>query len=439
MKNTTLLRAGALAATVALLFTGCSGAASESVNSDWSIPNEDPTASISFVGINDPEKQGINDIIAAFEKEHPTIDVTYEYVPFDDLNTVLDSRITNKQGNPDLFYVDQPRVAALAARGYVEDLTKQFSEYNDLFFDAGIEAGSVNGKLYAIPMGSSTTVLFYNKKLLAQAGIEAPAPTERLSWEALKTDAEKAKQAGAEYGLIFQQPNRYYQLQSLAEAKGGGSGLTGDDNLTPALNNDGWIESMEFYQSLFADGATPRDLNAEQSDAAFAAGKAAYTVATTDLVGLLQDSDVDWGASVQPTFEGAEAYTGTGGFAVGMNPFGKNKEATSIFLRWMLVTGENGDTGYAVNRPGGVLPAHKQALEFYLSQSEFTSAEGSQVAEVIQAQTFTALPRPATVGFIEFEEITGRMFSDIANGTDVATAIATAERELDTAWAKYKK
>lgn len=443
MKKNAFLRAGAVLAAGALLFSGCSGSAETPADTPgdsggWTIPDEDPTATISFVGINDPVKQNINDIIAAFEAEHPTIKVEYEYVPFDDLNTVLDSRITNKQGEPDLFYVDQPRVASLAARGYVEDLTEQFTPYADLFFESGIEAGTYQDRLYAIPMGNSTTVLFYNKDLLEQAGLPIPAPDERVSWEQIKVDAKKAQDAGAQYGLIFQQPNRYYQLQSMPYALGGGTGITGDDNLTPALANDGWVEAMTFYQSLFADGVTPRDLTSEQTDAAFAAGQAAYTVATTDLIGVLQDSDIEWGASLQPTFEGKDAFTGTGGFSVGMNPFGKNKEATGVFLRWLLVNGEDGVTGYAKNRPGGVLPAHRKALEFYLTQDEFTSPEGSQVAEVIQLQTDTALPRPATVGFIEFEEVTGRMFSDISNGTDPRTALETAEGELETVWSKYR-
>jgi ABC-type glycerol-3-phosphate transport system substrate-binding protein len=440
MNKKTTLSGVVLLASAAVVLSGCSaGGATSAGGSAWSIPEEDPTATISFVGINDPVKQKINDIIAAFEDEHPTINVEYEYVPFDDLNTVLDSRITNKQGDPDLFYVDQPRVAALSARGYLEDLTAQFSPFNDLFYESGIEAGSYQDKLYTIPMGNSTTVLFYNKDLLDAAGVAAPAPDERLTWEQLKADAQKTMAAGAEYGLLFQQPDRYYQLQSLAASLGGGNGVTGDDNLTPALDNPEWAEAMSFYQGLFVDGVVPRGVTSEQTDAAFAAGKSAYEVATTDLVGVLQDSDVNWGASLQPAFDGGDAFTGTGGFSVGMNPFSKNKEAAAVFLKWLLVDGEDGATGYAKNRPGGVLPSNKGALDFYLTQPEFTSEQGAQVAEVIKGQTATALPRPSSVGFIEFEEITGRMFSDISNGTDPATALKAAEKELATAWAKYTK
>lgn len=439
MKNAARLKLSVIATAAALALAGCAATAGQTGAGHWSIPTTDPKATIKFVGINDPVKQKINDIISAFEAEHPSIKVEYEYVPFDDLNTVLDSRITTKSGDPDLFYVDQPRVAALAQRGYLEDLTSNFSGFKDLFYKSGLDAGSYQNKLYALPMGNSTTVLFYNKDLLAKAGIAAPKPGERITWEQLKANGLKAQQAGAEYGLLFQQPNRYYQLQSMPAAYGGGTGLTGPDNLTPALVNSGWEKAMTFYQGLYTDKVVPKGVTSEQTDAAFAAGKAAYEVATTDLVGVLADSKVNWGASLQPTFEGTKPYTGTGGFSVGMNPFGKNKEAAAVFLKWLLVDGEDGVTGYAKNRPGGVLPAHRKALDFYLSQPEFTSESGSQVATVIKAQTDTALPRPATVGFIEFEEVTGRMFSDISNGTEPKTALTTAEKELTTVWAKYKK
>lgn len=440
MKRKPLTTGITIAAASLLALTGCaSGAPGAASDSSWSIPSEDPTATISFVGVTDPAN-GMNDIVAAFEEEHPTITVEYEYVPFGDLNTVLDSRISNKQGSPDLFYVDQPRIAALAERGYLEDLTEQFGGYSDLFFDSAVEADTYKDRLYAVAMASSTPVLFYNKDILDAAGITPPAVDEQTTWETLKENGAKAQASGAaKHGFLFQQPRRYYQLQTMPVSLGGGNGVEGEENLTPALVNDEWLEAMEFYQSLFSEGIVPKDISDDQSDIEFTSGKAAYSIATTDMVGRLADSTFNWGASLQPTFEGTEPVTGTGGFSVGMNPFSKNKEAASIFLKWMLVDGVDGDTGYSTYRPGGVLPSSKQALEVYLNQPAFTDEQGSQVAEVIKLQTDSAVPRPTSVGFIEFEEITGRMLSDISNGTDPKTALEAAEAELTSVWTKYTK
>ena len=96
-----------------MLLTGCGGGTksgdtpSGGTSQTWSIPKTDPTASLNVVGILDPVTDGINNVVAAFEKEHPSIKIKYQYVPFDNLNSILDSRITAKTGDPDLFWVDQ--------------------------------------------------------------------------------------------------------------------------------------------------------------------------------------------------------------------------------------------------------------------------------------------------------------------------------------------
>ncbi|HYH32530.1 MAG TPA: sugar ABC transporter substrate-binding protein [Pseudonocardia sp.] len=428
----------AVAATVLTLATACGGSdAPAAGSSDWSLPAQDPTATITVVGIVDPVEEGMNDVIAAFEQEHPTITVDYQFVPFDDLNTVLDSRIPNKNGDPDVFWADMPRIPATAERGYAEDLTDVFGEFTDSFDPAPVEAVTWEDSIWALPIANSSQLLYYNADLLAQAGI-APPPADtanRITWEQLGEDAKAAVDAGAQYGMLFGQFDRYYQLQPLPMSLGGSAGATGERNLTPDITSPEWIRAFDWYGSIFAGGASPRGVPPEQTDPLFLSGAAAYTVQGPWLLPSLVDSGINWGVAPHPVFAGGEAVTPTGSWSLAMNPFSDAKEAAAIFMKWMAI---DGGSGYTTHAPEPELPAHVDK-EAYFAREVFQTPQGQQAAQILAYETAnTAVNRVETVGYIEFEEILGRAFADIRNGTPAEEALRTAATELETAWAQYR-
>jgi multiple sugar transport system substrate-binding protein len=105
-------------------------------------------------------------------------------------------------------------------------------------------------------------------------------------------------------------------------------------------------------------------------------------------------------------------------------------------MKWMSI---DGGGGYAVNLPAPELPVSAEGKKLYFERDIFSSPSGKDAAAIIDYETQnTAVPRVQTVGYVEFEEIIGRAYSDIANGTDPQTALDSASKELDTAWSKYR-
>jgi len=442
MKPSRGLRLTAACAAIALAVTACGGSGDQNnaAAGSWSIPQQDPTATISVVAPYDPKSTGMGDVLAGFAKEHPTIKVNYQYVPFETMNSVLDSRITSKTGDPDVYWADQPRVPSLAKRGYLEDLTKQFGGLTSGLQEATVKSSSFEGKLWSVPVRNSIQILFYNKDLLAKAGVRPPSsdPSQRITWQQLKADAQTVqRKGGAQYGLLFGQPDRYYQLEPLPVSAGGGVGATGEGNLEPAVNTDGWVKAMTYYRSLFADKVTPRGIGDGQTQSTFLAGKTAYIVDGDWMVADLAKSKLNWGAALNPVWEGGKPATPTGSWSVGMNPFSKNKEAAAIFLKWLAIDGGVG--GYAKYWTAQ-MPANTAALKAYVAGKAFTGSEGGkQAAEVVDYESKnTAVGRVSTAGYLEFEDIINRAFSDIANGADPKTALDSAQNQLTTAWQQYK-
>lgn len=440
-RRTRAWRVLAAGTAVALTLASCSsGSGGEGgaapAEGSWSLPAQDPTASINVLSILTTKQ--MQPVIDAFEKAHPTIDVNWQTVPFDSLASTVDARVSNKGGDPDVYWADQPRISALAARGEVEDLTAVFAQYKDSFTPTAYDAGLFQDKLWALPIANSTQLLYYNKKLLDDAGIPHPSadPAQRLTWEDLTADAKKAQDAGADYGFTFGQVDRYYQLEPLPVSKGGSPGATGEGNLTPDITSQPWVDAFSWYGQLFADGISPRGVSPEVSDANFIAGKSAYMVQGPWLLPQLTGTDVDWGVAPHPQFAGGKAATPTGSWSLGMNPFSKNKEAAAVFMKWMAV---DEGSGYIKYFAAPELAANVEGKKVYLEKEVFSSPEGQKAAKIIDFETAnTAVNRLSTVGYIEFEEILNRAFADIRNGSDAKAALESASTELETAWSKYR-
>lgn len=423
----------------ALALAGCAGGGSTGPDPLVSIPDEDPTATVKVLTVFDLEADGLQSVIDEFESAHPTITIDWQTVPFDALNSTIDANVGNKQGDPDIYWADQPRVTALAARGAAEDLSSAFSEFEDAFVPSAWESGVYGDGLYSLPVANSTQLLYYNKTLLDAAGVTPPSASvdERITWEQLAEDAKRAVDAGAENGLLFGQFDRYYQLEALPVSKGGSVGATGDDNLTPDFTSDEWVEALEFYGALFEDGASPRAMTPDQVDSTFVGGQAAFAVEGQWLLPQLGGATFEWGVAAHPAFEGGEAATGTGSWSVAMNPFSKEKEAAAIFMKWLAIDDGGGIIAY---RSHPDLPATVAGKDVYFGQELFETPQGRDAAAIIDYETSnTAVNRVSTVGYIEFETILNQAFSDIRNGADARTALDKASDDLTTAWAKYTK
>jgi ABC-type glycerol-3-phosphate transport system substrate-binding protein len=445
---TKMTKALAAAAAGALLLTGCSsgggggdggsGSGTSGSGSSWSLPSTDPTATIKVVSILDLKTAHMQSVIDAFEKAHPTIKIDYQSVPFDNLNSTLDARIANKGGDPDVYWADQPRISALAARGEAEDLTKAFSSFKSTFDPSAYNSGIYQNKLWALPIANSTQLLYYNKDLLKKAGLSDPSAdtSQRMTWEQLTTDATKAKAAGAQYGFLFGQFDRYYQLEVLPVQLGGSVGASGKDNLTPDFTSDQWVKAFTWYGSLFSSGVAPKGMKPEETDPAFVAGRAAYMVEGPWLIPQLGDSKVNWGVAPQPVFAGGKPATPTGSWSLAMNPFSKQKAAAAVFMKWMSI---DEGSGYIKYRSDPELAATPEGKKIYLQKSVFSSPAGQDAAKIIDYETSnTAVNRVPTIGYIEFETILNQAFADIRNGADPKTALTNASTQLTTAWKKYQ-
>jgi ABC-type glycerol-3-phosphate transport system substrate-binding protein len=381
----------------------------------------------------------IKPVIAAFEKAHPNITVNYEADPFNDFNSILGAQLSTKDKAIDVFDVDMPRTAAYEARGWLTDISSVFPNMSSKVDPASLAAATVKGKLVTMPYQSSTNIMYYNKSLLKKAGIAFPSASasDRMTWEDVTTDAKKAQAAGAKYGLVFDQIDRYYQLEPLSTSAGGGAGGTGTGNLTPAVDNAGWNKALTWYGSLFKDGVSPRGVTAAETPNLFGAGQVAFFPGGPWWAPQFEaNKKLDFGIAPFPEFAGGTAATPTGGWSLGLSPTSTHKDAALIFMKFIGL--DNG--GYSQYLTAlSVPPSNLVGSAKFYNNAAFQDPRMAGVVDLMKYElAHTAILRLKTVGYVEFENIITKAYDDIINGADVKATLATATSGLKSAWAAYK-
>lgn len=318
---------------------------------------------------NDPSKKPsqfyISQAIQRFEAANPTIKVQMQVVP----NT------------PDQF--PQYRVASIAKNGpdvntlWSGSYMFQFQEFLeplDSYFttqerarlrgwDAvtqGFKAGA--GKIYGVPNGNDgLTALYYNKQLLAKAGID-PTKSWPANFDEFLSMLAKIKASGTTPLVLYDNGYSIYSLDYwIAQIVGGDHGIL---ELVQGQRNFSDPELVQLAQkwSQLAQYTLPGapTMNVGQAHQFFFQGKAAITV---DLPGSISDIRQALGDNFAihsfPDFNSSVTVHNTGvggaGTALIVSNYSKHKAEAVKFIKFLLSKDEQ--TRRASNPSEGLINA----------------------------------------------------------------------------------
>ena len=155
----------------------------------------------------------------------------------------------------------------------------------------GIRLGlSYDGKLYAAPFYGESSMLFYNKKMFAAAGLKMPSdPT----WDQVREFARKLhKPAKKQYGIALRGlPGWGEVMAPLDTVINTWGGKWFDENWQPQLTSPEFKDAVSFYVKLIQDYGVPGAANNGFSESLtmLAQGQAAMWVDATVAAGFLED------------------------------------------------------------------------------------------------------------------------------------------------------
>lgn len=169
---------------------------------------------------------------------------------------------------PDVLMLDNPDVQQIAATGALAPLGEMGVDA-DGFAQGIVDATTYQGKLYGLAPDMNTLALFYNKTMLAEAGVQPPK-----TWDELKAAAAKLTKPGR-YGMAFNANASYegsWQFLPAMWTNGGDE----TDLTSPQV-----AEALQLWVDLVRSGSASKSVvNWSQGDVndQFVAGKAAMMV-----------------------------------------------------------------------------------------------------------------------------------------------------------------
>ena len=335
------------------------------------------------------------DFQTEFNASHDDIDLTVEVISWNDISTVVTTRITGNAApdilNIDLFAAYQDEGLLLPAKDYVSDET-----YAKLY-PAFLEQSVVDGTVWAIPDLASARAMYYNKDILEAAGVEVPT-----TWDELKAACEKIKAYDSSiypWGIDMttdegQAAAAYYIWNN------GGDFTDADGNWT--LNSDANVEAIEFAISLVNDGLTNTD----------PANETRYNL--QDLFGAGQLAMMIGPNSI-PTYVADGGYTVNYGFAAIPTNGGNPSVSAGVMDRFMVF-----DKGHSAEK----LEAIKTFFDFFYDDtrySEWVLMEGflpatSTGGEIVASSDPAMAPWVEIVGSCKFYPVAKSEWDDVKQG-----------------------
>lgn len=213
-----------------------------------------------------------------FEKEHPNITVEYVTAPYGEMvNQVIN--MAGGGDKVDMVFGEIDWVPVLENAGLTVPVTDILTEeYLSDFYPSVMESFHIDGKPYGVPMYISPFILYYNKDLFEQAGLDPNTPP--ATYDEMLSYAEKLSQLKDSNG------NKVYAFgQTTASVAVSGASLNAmifnfggtllSDDGSLSIDNQGFQDAISMVKTLDEKGYNPQNAKLKDLRNLFALGQLA--------------------------------------------------------------------------------------------------------------------------------------------------------------------
>ncbi|MFD8010566.1 extracellular solute-binding protein [Streptomyces sp. NPDC058955] len=208
-----------------------------------------------------------------FTKKHPKVTVKYVNVPFGEAQNKFKNAAQSGSGAPDVIRSEVAWTPEFADLGYLAPLDGTAALKNqDDFLEQAAASTKYNGKTYAVPQVIDSMGIFYNKKILKEAGVEVPKSIAEL-----KTVSAKIKEKTGKTGLYLRGDDPYWFLSFLY---GEGGDLVDAENKKVTFDGPEGVSAFKTVKDLVDSKAAITDATNgwDNMQASFKDGKVAMMI-----------------------------------------------------------------------------------------------------------------------------------------------------------------
>jgi N,N'-diacetylchitobiose transport system substrate-binding protein len=383
-------------------------------------------------------------LVETFEAQNEGAKLVIEEQDWSGLVPRLQTALASEEQTPDLVEIGNTQSPTFTYAGAFSDITDMVADLGgDQLLQGFLEAGTVDGDVYAVPYYSGARAVFYRKDLFQQAGVEVPKTLEEFGQAAVAL--QQANPTGNPNFSGFWLPGQdWYNGIAWIYSNGGELAVQEGDQWVGALSSAESQEGLAEVQELFTSAtAAPKDADSAEPWVPFNNGEAAMFSAPTWARWSIDLPECNKG--VEPDDESPEAK------ALLAEQQACNEEKTGIFPLPGPTAGEPatvfaGGSNIAVPAKSGNQELARNLLEIIFSEeyqtmlaenglipgnSEYAEALGDDVyAQAALAAALDAKLTPPAEKWADVEaaRILEDFFQEIASGADLEEATAKADQ-----------
>lgn len=241
---------------------------------------------------------------------------------------------------PDIFTSDVVFAPNYVNQGLWTDITGDFDalSFKDAVLPSHILAGSAGGKVYAVPHAADLSVMFYNKALYKQAGLD-PAKGPATLAEFADQARAVAKLGGGVHGTYFGgNCGGCVEFTFWPSVWADGGSVMNDAGTTSTIDTPQVQAVFKVYHDLYADGTA--DPASKQEDGttwlgALETGKVGIAPGPSSWLPLIRAKGIDVGVAPIPGVQGGTS-TFVGGDVAGIAATSSHESQAWDFLSWSL-------------------------------------------------------------------------------------------------------
>ena len=322
-------------------------AAAATASMGWGGARAQATTEISFfypVAVGGAIAKTIDGFAADFMKANPGIKVTPIYAGAYQ-EALVKALTANKSGTPPVtsvllttdMYTLIDEDAIVPIDNFVK--TAEDKAWLGSFYPAFMLNSRTGGKTWGVPFQRSTVVMFYNKELLKEAGLDPNRPPQ--TWAEQKDAAAKLTKKDAsgkvtQWGLQIPSSGfPYWLFQTLTTTNGA---ILGNEAGTQVKFDDPKvIEALQYWVDLGKAGVHPPGVvewGTTPKD--FFEKKVAMMYTTTgNLTNVKNNAKFDFGVAMIPANSRKGSPTGGGNFYIFKKATPAQQEAAFKFIKWV--------------------------------------------------------------------------------------------------------
>ncbi|MGV1917737.1 ABC transporter substrate-binding protein [Rhizobium sp. 22-785-1] len=320
--------------------------------------------------ITSPERtETLKSLVSKFEAANPGTKVDIISLPWNEAFQKF-ATMVSAGDVPDVMEMPDTWLSLYANNGMLESLEPYLAkwQYTPGLTPRALELGrDVKDTAYMLPYGFYLRAMFYNKKLLEQAGVKEPPKT-------LEEFADASKKISAipgKYGYCLRGGPGGLNGWVMFGASMAGSNefFTKDGKST--FDSLGWVKGLTYLVDLYKNGYAPKDSvnwGFNEIVAGFYSGTCAFLDQDPDaLIAIAQRmKSEDFGVMTMPKGPDGKTFPTIGFAGWSMMASSKDKD-----LSWKLIETLEGPEGNIEwNKKTGALPVHTSAEKdpFYASE-----------------------------------------------------------------------